>query len=266
MLIKLKDKEDERLDVFYRTNERVLASENLFLGESALIINRALDKGYKPKKFLIEENTYNDFVDIFNRCNEDIIIYEASNEIFKSLKGYILIKGILALFERKNNPDIKKIISKSNRLVVLDNIENPANVGSIFRNAAALFCDGVIVTNDSADPLYKRSIRVSMGNVFNIDWCFVKKDEYMHILKDNGFKIVSFALRDNSVDLEDEKLIKEEKLAIIMGSEGYGLDEKTIKASDYVVKINMNEDVDSLNVASASGIALYSLCKNNRKG
>ena len=158
------------------------------------------------------------------------------------------------------------MIKDANRLVVLENIENPANVGSIFRNAAALFCDGVIVTSDSADPLYKRSIRVSMGNVFNINWTYAKKEEYMAILKEYGFKTVSFALKDKSVDLEDERLNAEKKLAIIMGSEGYGLDEKTIESSDYVVKINMNQDVDSLNVASASGIALYSLCKNNMKG
>ena len=265
MLIKLDDKNDERLDIFYRTNERILANENLFLGESALVINRALDKGFKPKLFLIQENTYNEFIDIFNRCTEDIVIYEASEEIFKSLKGYILIKGILAVFERKKNPDITEMIKDAKRLVVLENIENPANVGSIFRNAAALFCDGVIVTSDSADPLYKRSIRVSMGNVFNIDWCYVSKDEYLQILKENKFKTVAFVLRDNSVDLEDEQLNNEEKLAIIMGSEGYGLAEKTIEESDYVVKINMHAGVDSLNVASASGIALYSLCKNNRK-
>ena len=265
MLIKLEDINDNRLDIFYRTNERILASENLFLAESSLVINRALDKDYKPKIFLIQENTYEDFKDIFNRC-ADITIYEASEEIFKSLKGYILIKGILAVFERKKNPDIREMIKDANRLVVLENIENPANVGSIFRNAAALFCDGVIVTSDSADPLYKRSIRVSMGNVFNINWTYAKKEEYMAILKEYGFKMVSFALKDKSVDLEDERLNAEKKLAIIMGSEGYGLDEKTIESSDYVVKINMNQDVDSLNVASASGIALYSLCKNNMKG
>ena len=174
-----------------------------------------------------------------------------------------MIKGILGCFKRKNNPDIKDILDKSKRVVVLENVENPANVGSIFRNAAALFCDGVILTEDCSDPLYKRSIRVSMGNVFNIDWCYVG-NSYLDILKENGFKTVSFALRNDSVDISDEKLNSEEKLAIIMGSEGYGLNSETINRSDYVVKIAMNPSVDSLNVASASGIALYELCKNNR--
>ena len=268
MLIKIEDINDERLDMFYRTNERQLRHseeypEGLFLAESTLVIHRALDKGYEPVCFLISEGEYNSYSDVFKRCRDDITVYEVREEIFKSLKGYILIKGILGCFKRKNNPDIKDILDKSKRVVVLENVENPANVGSIFRNAAALFCDGVILTEDCSDPLYKRSIRVSRGNVFNIDWCY-EDDSYLDILKENGFKTVSFALRNDSVDIGDEKLISEEKLAIIMGSEGYGLNSETINRSDYVVKIAMNPSVDSLNVASASGIALYELCKNNR--
>ena len=268
MLIKIEDINDERLDMFYRTNERQLRHseeypEGLFLAESTLVIHRALDKGYEPVCFLISEGEYNSYSDVFKRCRDDITVYEVREEIFKSLKGYILIKGILGCFKRKNNPDIKDILNNSRRVVVLENVENPANVGSIFRNAAALFCDGVILTEDCSDPLYKRSIRVSMGNVFNIDWCYVDNG-YLNILKENGFKTVSFALRNDSVDIGDEKLISEEKLAIIMGSEGYGLNSETINRSDYVVKIAMNPSVDSLNVASASGIALYELCKNNR--
>ena len=263
MPVRLNQKDDERIEIFYKTNERELSSRGLFIAESSLIIHRALNKGYEPVCFLIEEDTYDDFKDVFDRCDSDITVYEASDEIFRSLKGYILIKGILGLFKRKENKSIDEILDNSNRVVVMENVENPANVGSIFRNAAALYADAVILTDDSADPLYKRSIRVSMGNVFNIDWCYVD-DSYLDILKENGFKTVSFALRNDSVDIGDEKLISEEKLAIIMGSEGYGLNSETINRSDYVVKIAMNPSVDSLNVASASGIALYELCKNNR--
>ena len=172
----------------------------------------------------------------------------------------------MGLFKRKENKSIDEILDNSNRVVVMENVENPANVGSIFRNAAALYADAVILTDDSADPLYKRSIRVSMGNVFNIDWCYISKDNYMNILMKHNYKTASFALRDNSVELEDQGLNNEEKLAIIMGSEGYGLDDKTIDQSDYVIRIDMNSEVDSLNVASASAIALWQLCKNNRKG
>ncbi len=266
MPVRLNQKDDERIEIFYKTNERELSSRGLFIAESSLIIHRALNKGYEPVCFLIEEDTYDDFKDVFDRCDSDITVYEASDEIFRSLKGYILIKGILGLFKRKENKSIDEILDNSNRVVVMENVENPANVGSIFRNAAALYADAVILTDDSADPLYKRSIRVSMGNVFNIDWCYISKDNYMNILMKHNYKTASFALRDNSVELEDQGLNNEEKLAIIMGSEGYGLDDKTIDQSDYVIRIDMNSEVDSLNVASASAIALWQLCKNNRKG
>ena len=156
MLVRLEEKNDERIEIFYKTNERELSSGGLFIAESSLIIHRALDKGYKPVCFLIEEKTYDDFKDVFDRCDSDITIYEASSEIFKSLKGYILIKGILGLFQRKVNKCIDEILDNSKRVVVMENVENPANVGSIFRNAAALYADGVILTDDSADPLYKK--------------------------------------------------------------------------------------------------------------
>lgn len=266
---KIFDKNDERLSLYYIDREATLKNmpdyENgVFIGESSLVINRAIDKGYEPISFLIVEGSREEYKDIFDRCNQEIIVYEASKEIFNNLKGYILIKGILAIFKRKEELTFDEIANSSKRLVVLEEVENPTNVGAIFRNAAALFADGILLTSDSCDPLYRRSVRVSMGNVFNIKYSFVDRKDYIRMLHDKGFKIVSFALRDNSIEIDDELLNKEDKLAIVLGSEGYGLSKETIDASDYVVKISMNADVDSLNVASCSGIALYELCKNNK--
>ena len=262
--------EDERLDIFYRTNEKQLKHINeplpgVFIAESELVINRALGEGYKPLSFLIKENDIETYTDIFNRCENDIIVYVVKEEIFNELKGFILIKGILACFKRKNDFSLEEVVKDAKRVVVLEEVENPTNVGAIFRNAVGLFADGVILTNDTCDPLYRRSIRVSMGNVFKTKWAYVEKESYLDTLHELGFKTVALALRDDSVDIDDKNLNSEEKLAIIMGSEGYGLSEKTIKDSNYVVKIKMNSEVDSLNVASASGIALWQLCKNNNK-
>lgn len=267
---KIIDKQDERLALFYLNKEsslkKLLGYEHgVFIGESSLVINRALDQNYEPICFLIVENTADEYKDIFERCNEDVVVYEASEEVFKSLKGYILIKGILACFKRKADLTLNDVIDNAKRIVVLDDVVNPTNVGAIFRNAAALFADGVLMSDNSCDPLYRRSIRVSMGNVFNVKYTFVDHVEYINILHDEGFKIVSFALRDNSVDIDDEKLNSEDKLAIVFGSEGYGLDNNIIDNSDYVVKIPMNERIDSLNVASSTSIALWQLCKNNKK-
>lgn len=268
-IINIKNINDERLDMFYRVNEKQLhhyyePDVGLFIAESELVINRALDEGYIPVSFLIKENDIDKYKNIFDRCDENIVVYEVNEDIFNQLKGFILIKGILACFKRKDDLSYEDIIKNARRIVVLEEIENPTNIGAIFRNAAGLFADGVLLTNDSCDPLYRRSIRVSMGNVFKMKWAYVNKNDYIDLLHQNGFKTVAFALRNNSINIDDKKLAKEDRLAIIMGSEGYGLCDETINNSDYVVKIDMKEGVDSLNVASASGIALWQLCKNSK--
>ena len=265
-IIKIADVNDERLDKYYRQNEKQLfLSYNdkygYFIAESELVINRALDEGYNPVSFLIKEDDEETYKAIFDRCDKDITVYEVSEDIFKQLKGYILIKGILSVFERKKDLSIDDVCNNAKRIVVLEEVENPTNVGAIFRNAIGLFADGILLTNESCDPLYRRSIRVSMGNVFKAKWAYVDRDTYIEELHKRGFKTVALALRNDSVDIDDEKLNSEDKLAIILGSEGYGMCQKSIDDSDYVVKIRMNEDVDSLNVASASGIALWQLCK-----
>lgn len=265
-ITKINDVNDSRLDRYYRYSEKQLHkayNENYgyFVAESELVINRCLKAQYKPVSFLIREVDENRFMYLYKDINVDV--YEVSDDIFKKLKGYILIRDILAIFERKQDLSIEQVCNNSKRIVVLENIENPTNVGSIFRNAAALFVDGILLTDDSCDPLYRRSIRVSMGNVFNIKYTYINKENYIDELHKLGYKTVALALRDDCLDINDERLLNEEKLAIILGSEGYGMIDETIKASDYVVKIKMNNDIDSLNVASASAIALWCLCSRN---
>lgn len=268
-IINIVDVNDPRLDQYYRQNEKELFlayndKNGFFIAESELVINRALDEGYVPVSFLIKDNDLDKYQYIFDRCNDDITIYQVSEDIFNQLKGYILIKGILSVFERKNDLTIKEVCNNAKRIVVLEEVENPTNVGAIFRNAVGLFADGILLTNESSDPLYRRSIRVSMGNVFKSKWAYVDVDTYIDELHELGYKTVALALRDNYVEIDDEKLNSEEKLAIILGSEGYGLRKENIDKCDYVCKISMNPDVDSLNAASASGIALWQLCKKNR--
>jgi len=158
-------------------------------------------------------------------------------------------------------PTLQEVCEGATRIAILENVMNPTNVGAIFRNAVGLFVDGILLTNGCCDPFSRRSIRTSMGNVFQSNWAYVEKDKYIELLHDYGYKTVALTLRDNCLDIDDEILKNEEKLSIILGSEGYGLSDKTINESDFVCKISMNPSVDSLNVASASGIALWNLCK-----
>lgn len=265
-IINITNIDDSRLDNFYRTKEKSLhkaynLGNGFFIGESELVISRAIDSGYEPVSFLCEENCVDDYRTIFNRCKDDITVYVVSNDIFNQLKGYILIKGIMAIFKRKQDLSIEEVCKNARRIVVLDNVENPTNVGAIFRNAAALFVDGILLTEETCDPLYRRSIRVSMGNVFNINYAYISSDNYIETLHSMGYKVVCLALRDDCVDIDDERLNSEEKLAIVLGSEGYGIKQENIDLADYVCKIDMNSKVDSLNVASASAIALWQLCK-----
>lgn len=266
-IVKINDVNDNRLDRYYRHTEKQLHKayndkHGYLIAESELIINRCLDAKYKPVSFLIREIDEDRFMYLYKDL--DVDVYCVSEEVFKKLKGYLLIRDVLAIFERKPDLTISQVCENSKRIVVLENVENPANVGSIFRNAAALFVDGILLTDDSCDPLYRRSVRVSMGNVFNIKYTYINKENYIDQLHEFGYKTVALALRDDGIDIDDERLLKQEKLAIILGSEGYGMTNSTIEASDYVAKIKMNENVDSLNVASASAIALWQLCSKNR--
>ena len=266
--VKITDVNDERLDIFYRKNEKQLKHINepepgVFIAESELVISRALEEGYEPICFLIKDNDEEKYNSIFDRC-KNCVVYVVNEDIFSKLKGFILIKGILSVFKRKPNLSFDDLMKNAKRIVVLEEVENPTNVGAIIRNATAFYADGLLFTSDTCDPLYRRSIRVSMGNVFKSKWAFVDRETYIAKLHEYGFKTVALALREDALDIDDNILNNEDKLAIILGSEGYGLCDNTIKHSDYVAKIKMNSLVDSLNVASASGIALWQLCKKNR--
>ena len=263
-IIKIDDVNDYRLDRYYRYTEKQLhnaycENNGYLVAESELIIDRCLKAGYKPVSFLIKEVDENKFMHLYK--DKDVDVYEVSEDVFKELKGYLLVRDVLSIFERRPDLSVEEVCESAHRIVVLENVENPANVGSIFRNAAALFVNGILLTDDSCDPLYRRSIRVSMGNVFNIKYTYISKDNYIEKLHELGYKTVALALRDDCLDIDDERLMKEDKLAIILGSEGYGVINKTINDSDYVVKIKMKDNIDSLNVASASAIALWQLCR-----
>ncbi len=272
--IRISDLSDDNVKVFHSLNENQLKRIDepdlgLFIAESPKVIVRALDAGYKPVSALFEENLIASLMcsDILDRFG-DITVYEAPEDVLLGITGYNLTSGALCAFRRKEMPNIEEVCENAKRIVVLENVENPTNMGAIFRSAAALNIDAVILSGDCTDPLYRRAIRVSMGNVFMIPWTYYgeKTDSWyesgMKKLSEMGYTTVAMALRENSVRLDDERLFGHEKMAIIMGTEGEGLRESTIDNSDFVVKIPMSHDVDSLNVAAASAVAFWQLAAN----
>ncbi len=269
-IIRITDFTDKQLDVYARLSEAQLLNRDdphnaVFIAESPKVIERALDAGYEPVSILIEDrHIETQGKDIIARCG-DIPVFTASFDVLTQLTGYKLTRGMLCVMKRRNNPEIGEILYSSRRVAVLENIMNPTNVGAIFRSAAALGIDAVILSADCSNPLYRRSIRVSMGTVFQIPWCFADKDsdsviDYLH---SQSYKCVAFALRNNSTDIRDYSLKKEPRLAIILGSEGDGLKTETIDKCDFVIKIPMSHGVDSLNVSAAAALAFWELGNNN---
>ena len=189
---------------------------------------------------------------------ENVPFYTAPYEVLSQLTGFQLTRGMLCAMKRKKLPSVSEICENKSRVVILDRVMNPTNVGAIMRSAAALGMDAVLLTPGCSDPLYRRSARVSMGTVFQIEWTFLESESLSKI-KDLGFKTVAMALKDNTLDINDPRLASEKRLAIIMGTEGDGLSDKTIADCDYTVKIPMYHGVDSLNVAAASAVAFYQL-------
>ena len=189
---------------------------------------------------------------------KDVPVYCAEFDILTKLTGFKLTRGMLCAMKRKPLPDVRELCENKSRIVILDKVMNPTNVGAIIRSAAALGMDAVVLTPGCSDPLYRRAARVSMGTVFQIDWTFLREDSLDEI-KALGFKTVAMALKDNSLSVNDPRLTDEKKLAVIMGTEGDGLSEKTISECDFTVKIPMHHGVDSLNVAAASAVAFYQL-------
>lgn len=241
----------------------------IFVAESPNVIERAINAGYEPVSFLIEEKYLDGSIrdgmvrfELIERF-PDVPVYTACGEVLKDLIGYKLTRGMLAAFKRKRLMTLSEIIKGKRRIAVLEEIVNPTNIGAIFRSAAALKMDAVILSYGCSDPLYKRASRVAMGNVFLVPWTIMDKgmwpDEGMKILRSEGFKTAAMALYNDSVSIADKNLHQEEKLALILGTEGSGLLDETIKQCDYTVKIPMADGVDSLNVAAAAAVAFWEL-------
>ena len=264
-IIEITDFFAPELDVYARLTEvqllnREYPDKGLFIAESPKVIERALDAGYEPVSCLMEKRHIDgEGRQILNRIN-DVPVFCAEFDILTQLTGFKLTRGMLCAMKRKSLVDVKELCKNKRRIVILDKVMNPTNVGAIIRSAAALGMDAVILTPGCSDPLYRRAARVSMGTVFQIEWTFLR-DEDLREIKELGFKTVAMALKDNSLSIDDQRLSEEDKLAVIMGTEGDGLSDQTIADCDYTVKIPMYHGVDSLNVAAASAVAFYQLGK-----
>lgn len=265
-IIEIHDFSDPALDVYARLTENQLLNRAdpdnaLFVAESPLVIGRALDAGCEPVSFLMErQHTQGKGREILARCCQDIPVYTADESVLTQLTGFHLTRGMLCAMRRPKLQSVEDVCRDARRVVVLENVMNPTNIGAIFRSAAALGMDAVLLTCAGSDPLYRRASRVSMGNVFLIPWTYLPEEgDWTQLLRAFGFRTVAMALRDDSVRLDDPRLAAEEKLAIVMGTEGDGLASTTIASCDYTVKIPMYHGVDSLNVAAASAVAFYEL-------
>ena len=253
------------LDVYARLTENQLVNradpENaLFVAESPLVIGRALDAGCAPVSFLMEQkHIEGKGTALLARC-PDVPVYAAELDVLTQLTGFHLTRGMLCAMRRPKLRDPAVLLQDASRVAVLENVMNPTNLGAIFRSAAALGMDAVLLTSAGSDPLYRRAVRVSMGTVFQVPWAYLLEGwtELLHTL---GFRTAAMALRDDSVRLDDPRLAAERKLAVVMGTEGDGLADATIAACDYTVRIPMHHGVDSLNVAAASAVAFYQLGK-----
>ena len=279
-IIEINDFYAEELNIYARLTEAQLMrkdkpEEGIFIAESPKVIERALDAGYEPLSLLVEKRHLDgEAKDIVERMG-DAPVYTAEFDVISRITGFNLTRGALCAMRRKAYPSMEEILKNSRRIAVLEDVMNPTNVGAIFRSAAALNMDAVLLTPGCANPLYRRAIRVSMGNVFLIPWTYFGEDvsgaKYktcdnpvwpdggMKLLKELGFKTAAMALSDDSVSIDDEKLLKEDKIAVILGTEGDGLADTTISGCDYTVKIPMANGVDSLNVAAASAVAFWML-------
>ena len=251
------------LDVYARLTENQLVNrtepENaLFVAESPLVIGRALDAGCEPVSFLIEKKHVNGKgAALLARCG-NVPVFAAELDVLTQLTGFHLTRGMLCAMRRPAAANPAALLQRAERVAVLENVMNPTNLGAIFRSAAALGMDAVLLTSAGSDPLYRRAVRVSMGTVFQVPWAYLPEN-WTGLLRACGFRSAAMALRDDSVRLDNPQLLAEKKLAVVMGTEGDGLAPQTIAACDYTVRIPMHHGVDSLNVAAASAVAFYQL-------
>ncbi len=303
-IIEIKNLDAPELQIYYNLNEAQLfhyfePKPGIFIAESPKVIERALDAGCVPMSFLMEKkHVKTQAKEILARCEKlqsqdikqtdkmeaengnssiaaehdipvctaecEIPVYTAEIEVLAKITGYQLTRGMLCAMYRPTLPSVEQLCKNARRVAILENVVNPTNIGAIFRSAAALGMDAVLLTSACADPLYRRASRVSMGTVFQIPWTYFDKnaswpDGAMDVLHKLGYKTAAMALRDDSVSIDDEKMMAEEKLAIVLGTEGDGLADHTIADCDYTVKIPMTHGVDSLNVAAASAVAFWQL-------
>ena len=269
-IIDITDYSDPRLDLFARLTEAQLrqrqeSQQGIFIAESPKVIERALNGGYRPVALLMEQKHIDgDGADIIARCPH-IPVYTASRPVLESLTGFALTRGVLCAMERRPLPSVEELLQNARRVAVLEGIVDPTNVGAIFRSAAALHMDAVLLTPTCCDPLYRRAARVSMGTVFQVPWTRIGDDHTqwphpgMERLQKLGFKTAAMALREDSVSIDHPALLAEDKLAVVLGTEGDGLADGTIASCDYTVRIPMAHGVDSLNVAAASAVAFWQL-------
>ena len=269
-IIEITDFAAPELDVYARLNENQLLNRHepekgLFIAESPKVVERALDAGYVPVSLLLErKHIAGQAKDLIARC-EGIPVYTADFEVLIRLTGFQLTRGVLCAMHRPPLPSVEEVCAGARRIAILENVMNPTNVGAIFRSAAALNMDAVLLTPACSNPLYRRAIRVSMGTVFQIPWTFLGDEttswpsEGLRLLKSLGFRTAAMALNDRSIPIDDPQLMTEQKLAILLGTEGDGLASGTIAECDYTVRIPMSHGVDSLNVAAASAVAFWQL-------
>lgn len=272
-IIEIHSLTDPRIEIFSTLTEaqlrnRIESDKGLFIAESPKVISRALDGGYEPVSVLVEKKQVledAETIAVLGKCG-NVPVYTAEFEVLTKLTGFKLTRGMLCAMKRRRLPGLQEICNGCDRIAVLENVMNPTNVGAIFRSAAALHMDAVILTGGCSNPLYRRASRVSMGTVFQIPWTFVNNsviwpEEGMKILRELGFKTAAMALKEDSASIDDPELMKEDKLAVILGTEGDGLAPETIADCDYTVMIPMSHGVDSLNVAAASAVVFWQLGK-----
>jgi len=271
-IIEISDLSMPGLDVFARLTEAQLRSKQrpengMFIAESVKVIGYALNAGYEPVSMLMERKHVDGQAKEIIERSGDIPVYTGEREVLASLTGFELTRGVLCAFRRRPLPDVEEVCKDARRIAVLEGIVDATNIGAIFRSAAALNIDAVLLTPTCCDPLYRRAVRVSMGTIFQIPWTVIGDsasdwpEKGMRCLKEMGFRTAAMALDDRAVSIDDPELMAEEKLAILLGTEGDGLSGKTIADCDYTVCIPMSHGVDSLNVAAASAVAFWQLGK-----
>ena len=270
-IIEITSLQQEGVEMFAQMTEaqlrnRLDAEKGVFIAESPKVIRVALDQGYQPVALLCEhKHIQGDARDIIKRCesmaaaNEQsqMPVYTGDRQLLAQLTGYTLTRGVLCAMRRPEEKSVEEVCRDARRVVVIDGVVDTTNIGAIFRSAAALGIDGVLLTRSSCDPLNRRAVRVSMGSVFLVPWTWI--DAPLPSLHDYGFRTAAMALSDNSVSIDNAQLMAEPRLAIIMGTEGDGLPKETIAEADYVVRIPMHHQVDSLNVAAAAAVAFWQL-------